>query len=116
MKNLSDYFDDIENDEDEEDELTEDIENWIDTALSVKNDTVFSRWGMLTQDKRYNDDTENLVKQLSLKHNLSNDQAHYFLYMMVENNLTYEEAKEQLLSNKEFEDYDKLKKARRGEL
>lgn len=78
-----------------------------------QNDTVYSKWGMLTQDNRYRDDTARMAKYLQKNHKLSNDQSYYFLYTMLQNNLSYGEAKEQLLSNKEFEMYDKNKKNRK---
>ena len=99
-----------------DEELSDDIDSYLEKAWTVENDTVYSRWGLLTEDKRYDDETENIVQRIARQHNLSNDQAHYFTYMMVSQNMTYEEAKEQLLSSKEFEQYDAIKKARRSEI
>jgi len=89
-----------------------DIDDYVDRTKSIKNDTVYSRWGMLTNDERYRDETEKYVNYVRKTFNLSNDQAHYFVYMMISNNLTFEEAREQLLTSEEFEMYDK-NKARR---
>ena len=85
------------------------IDAYKNKALSVDNDTVFSRWGMLTKDPRYKDDTEKMVKHLALKHGINNDQAHYMLYMIVNSDMTYKEAQLQLLSKREFEMYVKGK-------
>jgi hypothetical protein len=78
----------------------------------VENDTVYSPWGMMTHDKRYKGETERMVNKIRIAHNLSNDQAHYFLYWMYQNNQSYERAKSELLSNRDFEMYDKIKAMR----
>src|SRR5690554_1749237 len=89
-----------------------DIDDYVDYTKTLKNDTVYSRWGMLTNDERYQAETEKYVNYIRKTFNLSNDQAHYFVYMMISNNLTFEEAREQLLTSEQFEMYDK-NKARR---
>lgn len=86
-----------------------DIDDYVDRTKSIKNDTVYSRWGMLTNDERYQDETEKYVNYIRKTFGLSNDQAHYFLYMMISNNLTFDEAREQLLTSEAFEMYDKNK-------
>ena len=86
-----------------------DIDNYVDYIKTRKNDTVYSRWGMLTHDERYQDVTERYVNYIRKTFNLSNDQAYYFLYMMISNNMTFEEAREQLLTSEQFEMYDKNK-------
>lgn len=88
---------------------TYDIDDYVDRTKSIKNDTVYSRWGMLTNDERYRDETEKYVHYVRKTFGLSNDQAHYFVYMMIRNNLTFEEAREQLLTSEAFEMYDKNK-------
>lgn len=88
------------------------IDAYKNKAWSVDNETVFTRWGMLTKDDRYKDDTEKMVKYLMLKHDLSNDQAHYMLYMIVTTDMNYKEAQVQLLSKREFEMYDQRKASR----
>ena len=85
---------------------------YVSDVKKIKNDTVYSKWGMLSQDDRYKDDTARIVKHLQLKHKLSNDQAYYFIYTMLQGNMTYTEAKRQLLTNKEFEMYDKKKRGK----
>ena len=69
-------------------------------------------WGMYTHDDRYKDDTMRIVKQIQNNLNISNDQAFYFFYIMVQYNKTYDEVKRELLSSKEFEMYDANKMAR----
>jgi len=88
---------------------TYDLDDYVDRTKSIKNDTVYSRWGMLTNDERYRDETEKYVNYVRKTFNLSNNQAHYFVYMMISNNLTFEEAREQLLTSEQFEMYDKNK-------
>ena len=67
---------------------------------------------MLTQDKRYRDDTARIAKHLQKRYKLSNDQSYYFLYIMLKSGMTFRQAKEQLLTNKEFEIYDKKKRGK----
>lgn len=86
-----------------------DIDDYVDRTKTIKNDTVYSRWGMLTNDERYRDETEKYVNYVRKTFGLSNDQAHFFVYMMIKNNLTFEEAREQLLTSEAFEMYDKNK-------
>lgn len=81
--------------------------------INTTNDTVYSPWGVLTHDDRYKDDTAKVAKHLQRKHGLSNDQAYYFLYVMTQSGMTYQETMTQLLTNKEFEIYDQTKKERR---
>src|SRR5690554_6621300 len=89
-----------------------DLDAYANRTKTLKNDTVYSRWGMLTHYERYQKETEKYVNYIRKTFNLSNDQAYYFLYMMISNNLTFEEAREQLLTSEQFEMYDK-NKARR---
>lgn len=86
-----------------------DIDDYAERTKTIKNDTVYSRWGMLTSDERYQNETEKYVNYIRKTFNLSNDQAYYFLYMMISNNMTFEEAREQLLTSEQFEMYDKNK-------
>ena len=82
----------------------------------VNNDTIYSQHGLLTHDRRYKGETGTIVGIIKNENKLSNDQAYYFFYYMTKNNLNYETAKKELLSNREFEEYDKNKKARQNEL
>ena len=87
-----------------------DVNRFVDNARTIKNDTTYSRWGMLTQDPRYRDNTAKQVKALQYEHNLTTNQSYYFLHYMTVNNVSYKLAKKELLSSKEFEIYDKAKK------
>jgi len=78
--------------------------------VSPVNDSVYSVWGFLTQVEPYNDDTERTAKYLMDKRNLSNEQAHWILYYMIQHDQDYETAKNELLSNIEYEKYDSSKK------
>ena len=82
-----------------------DLKKFVNRAYRVKNDTVYSRWGMLTQDPRYKDGSAKLVKFIQKEHNINEDQAYFFLYYMTTNKKTYNQAKNDLLSNQEFEIY-----------
>ena len=88
------------------------VDRYVIDSKEIENDTTYSRWGMLTQDKRYRDDTARIVKYLQKRYGLSNDQAYYFIYTMFQSNMTFKQTKEQLLTNKEFEIYDQTKKQR----
>ena len=89
------------------------IDNYTDRMSNVRNDTVFTRHGMLTHDKRYKGETGKIVSIIKYENNLSTDQAYYFFYTMNQSGMTYKETKKQLLSNKEFEMYDKNKRLRK---
>lgn len=107
---------------------TQVVDRYNERIKDIPNDTVYSRHGMLTHDKRYKGENGKIISILrrqtrkvrdengklkTEKVKLSTNQAYYFWYVMTQNNLSYKETQRQLLSNKEFEDYDKNKKARR---
>ena len=74
----------------------------------VPNDTVLSRWGMYTQDKRYRDYTASIVNMIKQDMHINTDQAYYMLYYMVSNNITdYERAKEDMYVDENFEIYSR---------
>lgn len=74
----------------------------------VPNDTVLSRWGMYTQDKRYKDYTASIVNMIKQDMHINTDQAYYMLYYMVSNNITdYERAKEDMYVDENFEIYSR---------
>lgn len=90
-----------------------DIKKFVNKAWRVKNDTVYSRWGMLTQDTRYKDNTVKVKQFIQKDLQVNEDQAYYFLYYMTTNKMTYKQAKNDLLSNREFEEYSKGKGKRK---
>lgn len=74
----------------------------------VPNDTVLTRWGMYTQDKRYKDYTASIVNMIKQDMHINTDQAYYMLYYMVSNNITdYERAKEDMYVDENFEIYSR---------
>jgi len=81
------------------------INNYQDKIDDLPNDTTYTRHGMLTRDKRYKGETLRVVSIIKNENKLTTDQAFYFYYMMTQGRMTYQEAKKNLLSNKEFEVY-----------
>lgn len=72
----------------------------------LPNDTVLSRWGMYSWDKRYRDETARIVKMIMDDMHINTKQAYYMLYYMVSNNITdYERAKEDMYVDENFEIY-----------
>ena len=88
------------------------VDNYIDRISDLKNDTVYTRHGMLTHDKRYKGENGKIVSIIKHENKLSTNQAYYFFYFMTQSGLTYREAKKQLLSSKDFEEYDKRKRGK----
>lgn len=96
------------------------VNNYLKWSRKIENDTIYSKWGMLTQDKRYRDKIKKVAKTMEKNFKnfygnnkgLSNDQIYYFLYFTVQGEYTYEETANQLLTSKEFEIYDKRKQLR----
>ena len=86
------------------------IDNYSERMSDVKNDTVYSRHGMLTQDKRYKGETGKIVSIIKNENKLTSDQAYYFFYIMNQSGMTYKQTQKQLLSNKEFEEYTRKKR------
>lgn len=72
----------------------------------LPNDTVLTRWGMYTHDKRYKDYTASIVNMIKQDMRINTDQAYYMLYYMVSNNITdYEQAKKEMYVDENFEIY-----------
>jgi len=78
-------------------------------SISTKDSTYPTRHGMFTHDKRYKGENGKIISIIKHENKLSTNQSYYFWYIMTQNNLSYKETKKQLLSNKEFEEYDKRK-------
>lgn len=80
--------------------------NYKNKMDKLPNDTVLSRWGMYTHDKRYKDETAKIVKMIMDDMKINSDQAYYMLYYMVSNNITdYERAKADMYVDENFEIY-----------
>ena len=70
------------------------------------NDTVLTRWGMYTHDKRYKDYTASIVKMIKDDMQINEDQAYYMLFYMVSNDLDdYDLAKDDMMVDEKFEFY-----------
>jgi len=69
------------------------------------NDTVHSRWGMYTHDKRYKDYTASIVKMIMDDMKINDDQAYYMLYYMISNDIDYNRAKSDMMVDPNFEIY-----------
>ena len=82
----------------------------------VKNidysDSLLTHHGTLVNDKRYKGKNGKIISIIKTENNLSRNQAYYFFYIMTQSGMTYKQTKKQLMSNKEFEAYDKNKKGR----
>lgn len=78
-------------------------------VVGDNNDTTYSPWGAITHDKRYKDRTARIVKELQARHNLSNNQGYYMLYMMTTHGMSYSTAVSELLSSEKFETYKQTK-------
>ena len=77
----------------------------------LPNDTVYTRWGMYSQDKRYKDYTASMVKMIMDDMHINTDQAYYMLYYMVSNDIEdYERAKADMMVDKNFEMYSRKNK------
>lgn len=83
------------------------IDNYHERIKEIPNDTVLTRHGMLTHDKRYKGENGKIISIIKHENKLNTKQAYFFFYTMTQNNLTYKETKRQLLTNKEFEQYGK---------
>ncbi len=71
----------------------------------LENNTVYSQFGMITQDKRYKDRTMKVVHAIQLDTGANEKQSFYLLWFMFESGMSYEEAKRELLSSKKWEIY-----------
>ena len=77
----------------------------VDYFKGLENDTVYSHLGMITQDKRYKDRTMKVVRAIQTDTGANEKQSFYLLWFMIESGMTYEEAKRELLSSKQWELY-----------
>lgn len=82
-----------------------DVDRSVDVLRSVKNTSVFSRHGMLLHDSVYKGRYNNVVQNIRKRDNLTNDQAYYFAWFMLEHDMSYEQTRKELLSSRDFEIY-----------
>ena len=71
----------------------------------LENNTVYSQFGMITQDKRYKDRTMKVVQAIQRDTGANEKQSFYLLWFMFESGMSYEEAKRELLSSQKWEIY-----------
>lgn len=81
------------------------IDRYVQKVSRIRNDTVLTKFGMIVHDPRYKGETGRVISILKNRHNLTTDQAYYFYYMIQTQGLTYERAKKELLTSKDFEIY-----------
>lgn len=86
------------------------VDRYVIDMKDVKNDTVYTRWGMYINDKRYRDKTARTANTLRKRLKITNDQAYYFLYIMSRYDMTFEQTRIELMSNKEYEIYSDKKR------
>ena len=77
----------------------------INYFRGLENDTVYSQFGMITQDKRYKDRTMKVVRAIQHDTGANEKQSFYLLWFMIESGMSYEAAKRELLSSKQWELY-----------
>ena len=63
-----------------------DFDNYRLQTETIRNDTTFTRWGMLTHDPRYRDNTTRYVKGIQRKYKLTSQQAWYLAYITMTQN------------------------------
>ena len=74
----------------------------------IPNDTVLSRWGMYSEDRRYKEETARIVKMIEDDMHINSKQAYYMLYFMISNNLEdYERAKSDMYVDEDFHIYSR---------
>lgn len=91
------------------------IDNHQAKVKVIANDTNYTLHGLLTHDKRYKGETGVVVHNIQRENKLSNDQAYYFFFYMTQKHLSYDDTKKELLSNRDFEEYDKNKKIKQDQ-
>lgn len=77
----------------------------VNYFMGLENNTVYSQFGMITQDKRYKDKTMKVVHAIQRDTGANEKQSFYLLWFMFESGMSYEEAKRELLSSKKWEIY-----------
>lgn len=86
------------------------VDRYKDYMAGQRHDGIYpTRWGMYTHDKRYKGYTGKVASYLKNQHHLTTDQSYFFLYLQTRYGMSYAEAKKQLFSNREFEEYKKGK-------
>lgn len=84
------------------------IDNWFKNVNKVtkeNNPSTLSEWGYITNRHPYKTQTARSAKVLQRKHNFSNKQSYYFLYLMYEGKKGYKEILNTLAIDPLFEIY-----------
>lgn len=89
------------------------LNNFIVRKKRVKNNSVLSNWGNLTQNDPHKDDMMKHAYNIAKRDNKTLDYGYYYLYLMFTKNLTNEEVKEIAKIDKSFEMYVKGMKPKR---
>ncbi|HSH51647.1 MAG TPA: hypothetical protein VK982_07975 [Bacteroidales bacterium] len=63
-----------------------DFDNYRIETEKLRNDTTFTRWGMLTHDPRYKDNTARYVKGIQRRYKITSQQAWYLAYITITQN------------------------------
>ncbi len=100
------------------------LDSFIVRKKRVKNNSVYSSWGNLTQNDPHKDDMMKHAYNIAKRDNKTLDYGYYYLYLMFTKNLTNEQVKEIAKTDKSFEMYvkgmkpkgtSKIKKKKRKE-
>lgn len=93
---------------------------YIEEMKRLENDTVYSNWGMYTSDKRYEDRSMRMVYEIKKDLKLNEKQSYYALFLMTEYDVSYEQVKEMIKTDPNFElykrEYNKSKKRIKGNI
>lgn len=79
--------------------ILDNFEKYKATTNNLENDSVFSRWGMLTHDNRYNYQMNKQVYQIKKLYNLSDKQAWYLVYLSYTYNRPIDQLYREVSSN-----------------
>ena len=81
-------------------------EAFLSWYKETPNISVYSKWGMFTSvHYGYNEQVERVIEFIMIDTGCTSKQAYYFLYFMLQYNLTYEETKEELFTAELWEMY-----------
>ena len=88
------------------DNINSKILEYKNYMATIPNDTIYTRWGMYTQDNRYSSITASIVKMIMDDMEINEDQAYYMLYYIISNDIDdYERAKRDMKVDVNFEIY-----------
>lgn len=82
-----------------------DIDFLIDSKRKVENNSVYSRWGNVTQNSPHDDDMLKRATYIAKRDKKSLDYGYYYLYLMFEKGYSNKEVKKMAETDKSFEIY-----------